>query len=237
MTILLRTAVLILFICCVFNPALPGLAAEGSRYGQWQTAENQLEKMIKELDQIIAAGIKAKAAHPDFLKDLQNTLDLYRIPKKTVLFSDDFADNDFSSNPVWQIRQGEYIIDRYGSLYSSVAIKKPPPPKEEGTEEDSGGDRGIRVLLGVLNELAKDDMENQAGTETPLDQAVISSNAHIPNSFILEYTFRSTSNWGKTSIGVFQGDELKSGYHLIYQALPGQDRPMQLIRYRYAKPF
>ena len=231
---LVRTASLLLVFCWVINPALPVLAAEEGKYGQWQSTDNQLEKMIDELDLIIEEGSNARAAHPDFLKDLQKTIDKYRIPKKIVFFSDNFADNDFNNNPVWTVSLGEYSIDRYGSLYSSIAIRKPPPQEE--AKEESNGDSGIRVLLDVLNELAKDGKDQQ-GTGVSADQAVIYSNATIPNSFILQYSFRSTSSWGGTSIGVFQGDDLKTGYHLIYQASPAEDRPMQLVRYRYSKPY
>ena len=95
----------------------------------------------------------------------------------------------------------------------------------------------MRVLLGVLNELAKDEKDQQTDTGKTPDQAIIFSNTVIPNSFILQFSFRSTSSWGETSIGVFQGDDLKTGYHLVYQASPADNRPMQLVRYRYSKPY
>ena len=66
---------------------------------------------------------------------------------------------------------------------------------------------------------------------------MITSVAPIANSFTLEYTFRSNANWGSTSIGVIQGDNHQSGYHLVYQASPAEDRPMKLIRYRYGKEY
>jgi hypothetical protein len=235
MTILARATILLLVYCLVLNYAVQVQAAEEGKYGQWQSTDNQIEKMINELDLIIEEGINARAAHPDFLKDLQKTIDQYRTPTKIVYFSDNFADSDFSSNPTWTVNQGEYSIDRHGSLYSSVAIRRPSPQEETGAE--SSGDRSMRVLLGVLNELAKDDKDQQSGTDKSPDQAVIFSNGLIPNSFILQFSFRSTSSWGGTSIGVFQGDDLKTGYHLVYQASPAENRPMHLVRYRYSKPY
>jgi hypothetical protein len=66
---------------------------------------------------------------------------------------------------------------------------------------------------------------------------MISSAASIQNSFTLEFSLKSNSSWGSTSIGVIMGDDPLSGYHLVYQAAPAEKRPMQLIKYRYGKPY
>jgi hypothetical protein len=234
MTIFCR---LVLFTVAVFFVSHLTLTvhAEEGKYGEWQSSDSRLEEMINELDQIIDEGSQADAAHPAFLKDLQMILDKYRIPTRIAFFADDFADNDFTQDPTWTVSTGTYIIDRYGSLYSSIAIRRPPPVQAE-EESGSGGDRGLRIIMGVLDELTKKD-SGQAESETGPEQAVIYSKAEIPNSFNLQFTFRSAANWGSTSIGVFQGDDPKSGYHLVYQASPADNRPMQLIKYRYGKPY
>jgi hypothetical protein len=59
----------------------------------------------------------------------------------------------------------------------------------------------------------------------------------IANSFILDFSFRSNADWGSTSIGVIIGDDPQSGYHLVYQASPAENRPMQLVKYRYGKQY
>jgi hypothetical protein len=233
MTICFRLMLFIVAVLFVSNLAMT-LHAEEGKYGDWQSNDERLEKMINELETIIDEGVQAKAAHPAFLQDLQNVLDQYRKPDRIVFFADDFTDSDYTQNPAWTVGQGEYIVDRYGSLYSSVAIRRPSAEPE--AEPDPDEDRGLRIIMGVLNELAKDGSE-QGATESTPEQAVVYSNAEIPNSFNLQYTFRSAANWGSTSIGVFQGDDPKSGYHLIYQAAPAEDRPMQLVRYRYGKPY
>lgn len=235
MTILARLTFLAVVLFFVFNSSLIVIAEETTKYEQWKTADDRLEKMISDLDLIIEEGINSRAAHPDFLKDLQKTIAQYRTPNKIVFFGDDFADNDFTLNPTWNVSSGVYTIDRFGSLYSSIAIRRPSPQQE--TESETGGDRNLRILFGVLNELAKDGKGQEAETEEVPEQAVIFSNAPIPNSFNMQFSFRSAANWGSTSIGIFQGEDPKSGYHLVYQASPVDGRPMQLIKYRYGKPY
>ncbi len=227
---------LMLFTVAVFFVSHLALTvhAEESKYGEWQSNDDRLEKMAAELQQVIDEGNRAEAAHPAFLKNLQLILDKYRTPTRIVFFADDFADSDYTQNPTWTVSTGEYIVDRYGTLYSSVAIRRPAP--ETTADSDSSGDTGLRIIMSVLEELTRKDSE-PGSTEKETAPAVIFSNAEIPNSFILQFTFRSSANWGATSIGVFQGDDPKSGYHLLYQPAPAENRPMQLIKYRYGKPY
>jgi len=233
MTTFKRLSCIALGLICGFVAVTVINAEETGKYGQWQSADERLEKMINELDRLIKEGVSSRAAHPEFLKDLQRTVDNYRTPQKTIFFSDDFTDSDFTQNPAWTARSGEFTVDRYGSLYSSIAIRRPAPQDENAA---SGGDRNLRILLGVLNELSKDGKEEPGPGEIP-EQALIFSTAAIPNSFNMRFSFRSAANWGSTSIGVFQGEDPKSGYHLVYQASPLDGRPMQLIKYRYGKPY
>jgi hypothetical protein len=236
MTFLTRLALLLLVTWLVINiTAMTVQAEEGSKYGQWQSSDDRLENLINDLDRIIDEGTKARAAHPGFLQDLNSIIDQYRTPKKLVFFTDDFADNNFSENPAWIVSQGTFSIDSYGSLHSSIAVNKPVAAQE--TESESDEDRNLRILLGVLSELTKEENDPQGQKEEEETRAVISSAASIANSFNLEFSFRSDSEWGSTSIGMLQGDDPQSGYHLVYQAAPSEDRPMQLIKYRYGKPY
>ena len=231
-----RIILSILGCIIAFHTASPtAQGEEGNKYDSWQAPENRLESLITELDQIIGEGTKARAAHPGFLQDINAIIDRYRTPKKIFFFTDDFSDYNFTENPPWTVSQGSFSIDAGGGLYSSVDIKKPPAQKEGGAESD--GDRNLRILLGVLNELAKEEKKQPGAGEKIPATAMISSSAVIPNSFNLEYSFKSNSEWGSTSIGVIQGSDPQSGYHLVYQASPAENRPMQLLKYRYGKPY
>ena len=219
----------------VFCTDFAALAEETSKYGQWESADDRLKQMISDLDRLIEEGRNSRAAHPEFLKDLQKTVDSYKFPEKTVYFSDDFSDNDFWLNPSWIVAAGDYSVDRYGSLYSSVPIRR--PAQQEKSADDADDDRGLRILLGVLNELSQDEKDHLSDDGPLQDQALIYSKAEIPNSFTLRFSFRSTAVWGSATIGIFQDDNPTSGYQLVYQASPADGRPIQLLRYRYGKPY
>ena len=235
MIIFTRLIITIIAFSLVFTSTLMVQAEDMGKYGQWQSSDDDLGNMINDLDKIIEEGTTARAAHPGFLQDLNRIIDQYRIPQKLIFFADDFADNNFTKKPAWTVKKGSFSIDSNGSLYSSIAIRK--PIAEEETEPASESDRNLRILFGVLNELTKDENGQQGQGGNGETQAIISSMALIENSFIMEFSFRSNSNWGSTSIGVTQGEDPQSGYHLVYQASPAENRPMQLIKYRYGKPY
>jgi len=235
MSLFSRLAFLLIASFFVFNTSFPARAAEGGKYGQWQSSDDNLENLLNDLDKIIEEGTKSRAAHPGFLQDLNRVIDQYRIPQKIIFFADDFADNNFTEKPTWTVKKGSFSIDSNSSLYSSIAIRKPVTEKE--TEPESDGDRNLRILFGALNELTKGEKKQEEQGENTESQAMISSAASIANSFTLDFSFRSNANWGSTSIGIFQGDDPQSGYHLVYQASPAENRPMQLIKYRYGKPY
>ena len=96
MTVFFRPLFLLSAFCILICAPLAVQAQETDRYGQWHSSDDQLQGMINELDRIIDEGSKARAAHPGFLQDLQEIVDRYRTPRKTVFFSDDFSDYDFN---------------------------------------------------------------------------------------------------------------------------------------------
>lgn len=235
MAIYSRLTFLLAALCFVLSTPFMIKAEEGSKYKQWQSSDERLENMINELDQIIGEGTRSRAAHPGFLQDLNRVIDQYRVPKKLIFFADDFADNNYTVNPTWLVRKGTFSIDSFGGLYSAIAIRRPVAQKD--TEPESESERNMRILFGVISELAKDENDQQADDKNIETQAIISATASIPNSFNLAFTFRSNANWGSTSIGVVQSSDPQSGYHLVYQAAPEENRPLQLIKYRYGKPY
>ena len=104
MTIISRLLFTVLILCFVSSFPFPVQAEEGSPYGQWQSSDERLKNMINDLNQIIEEGTRSRAAHPGFLQDLNRIIDQYRIPQKQIFFADDFADNNFNSERMYEIR-------------------------------------------------------------------------------------------------------------------------------------
>lgn len=209
----------------------PAMAAAGeTAYEQWLSGDDRLEKVISELDELIAKAERAKAANPAFLRDLQKIIARYRQPRRSVYFFDDFNDGDFTVKPAWTVSSGDFKVDLFNSLGSTVAVQRPRAEKQtEGKKED----KNLKLLLGIVRELTKEEGGNQGAAEPAAPaSAIIRSTAEIPNAFTIRFTLRASGEWGSTAIGVMQGNEVYSGYHLVYNAAPSAERPMQLVKYR-----
>ncbi len=210
--------------------AASSAAAQEQRYSGWQSPDSRIDTMIGELESVIDEGERSMAAHPLFLSDLRKIIDKYSKPQRTVFFTDDFSDMDYVQNPAWTVTAGNFTIDYKGALNST--FNAPPATATKEDKEESSTDRNLRAFLGVLEELTKDKQSGQTGQSATLaDQAIIYSMVEIPNSFTLEYTFRSELSRGSVDIGVFQDTNPKSGYHLEYKAPASADNPMQLVKY------
>src|SRR5690242_8021198 len=79
-------------------------AALADDYQPWQNPNNSaqpgdMQQFVKQLRQLIYKAEKAKAADPNFLKDLKGLADSYDNPWPAQVFFDDFRDGDYLSNP------------------------------------------------------------------------------------------------------------------------------------------
>ena len=109
------------------------------QYQPWSgAAGQQMKNMIAELKAKIAAAEQSQAASPDFLADLKATVSKYEAmqtsggsggtsgtPAGTKIFSDDFSDGDYTSNPTWKVSAGTWAIDQGGTNHGLVSKVRP----------------------------------------------------------------------------------------------------------------
>jgi hypothetical protein len=97
-----------------------------TQYQPWQPSATGSQTLIDELRRMVDQAERDRAASPDFLADLKGLLTRYgaaggtSAPPATppagtrAVFSDDFADGNYTANPAWAVLQGNWQVDAAG---------------------------------------------------------------------------------------------------------------------------
>ena len=140
---------------------------------------NELELKIKDAD-------KRMIAHPNFLKELQAIVDQYRSKLRTVYFSDDFADGDYTNNPRWTVISGQFIITSGGRLQSRLSAQRPVEKPAAEQESDVFGS----IFKEVIRSTTSTKEEKTSAPE--IEEASIRTRADIGPAF--EVALKMVSN-------------------------------------------
>jgi len=88
------------------------------------TSENY-RSLLKELQQKVDEADKKMVAHPTFLIELRGLIDKYRAKIRMIFFSDDFSEGNFTQNPVWYVKSGQFTDDSEGRLRTETITARP----------------------------------------------------------------------------------------------------------------
>jgi hypothetical protein len=219
------SAALVLAASVAFGAAAPALADTTTtttpQYQPWAgAAGQQLKSLIADLKAKIAAAEQSQAASPDFLADLKALVAKYEALQTSgaqtagtgtttgpaagsVVFSDNFADGDFTANPTWKVSAGTWSVDPNGT--NRGLMSKIRPQKVN-----------LNAVLGAL-------LNSQANTAAQDEFASIYTKAAVPNAFALQVVLTSKDKQGALNLGVYQGASGTTLYRMVYQpgATPG----------------
>jgi len=180
-------------------------------------SDQKLQKLVTDLNALIKKAETANAADPNFLADLKKLSAQYTATtaalggQGTVFLYDNFADGNYTANPVWKVSAGAWKVDVKGSttgLSSTIGASS--------SKKISGNDV-LNAILGA--------QQQQAPQST---YASIYTAAPIANTFKMTMKVVSANKNGPLNIGPYQGASASSGYRLVYQ--PGKDTGLILQR-------
>ena len=227
------------FITAVSALIVLGLAAPawaGQHYSSWSapgTAEakgngqaDRVQKLIDDLNALVDEAEKARAADPNFLRDLRDLVRGYQRPWRKLVLADDFGDGDFTANPAWTVTSGRYWVERNWGLRSSVAAAS-AAPKKEPRRKTTGRDVAISILGNILNQAVGEQGQSGGSTASAEPEfAAIHSPVPISNAFAIEVEISSWKDQGRLEFSPYQGAERTNSYRLA--STPGG--PLELLR-------
>ena len=199
-----------------------------SRYEPWQIPDEQAasgtQGVVDELNVLIDAAERSRAASPAFLRDLRNLSRKYDNPWRRKFLSDDFSDGDFTANPSWVVTEGKFGIEPGFGLrggFSEAAASETREKRDLSNEEVV-----VQILGGLLGQALGD---GQAGSSVTASRSGGKSNQDrraaihvataIGDAFSAEMVLTSwRRERGTLAINMYQGKTRQAGYRLIYRS-------------------
>lgn len=212
MRILVVFAVLALIVA-------PLSLANAQTYQSWQNPDDtssssgadsaRLDALIEKLNKLIDQAEKDKAANPMFLKDLRALANGAEMPWKKQVLLDDFADGDFTRNPVWSIGMGRYWIEKGWGLRNGLDQVK-------SSSSSTSNDAAAQIFGQILNQALGGSSSGASSSGGGIQPTSIFSEATISNAFSIEVDISSWVDTGEFIMGPYQGNDREAGYRLSY---------------------
>ena len=200
-----------------------------------EISDENYQSLLSELQQKIDEADKKMVAHPKFLDELRALVEKYRAKIRNIFFSDDFSDGNYTKDPSWQVKSGQFNIDRDKRLWSKVSTYTPVTTTTE--EPLSTEQQAIGLLLkGIMGSGSKEQSQQKPAASEP-GEAIIETGANIEPAFEIDISFMSESEWGSMEVVLLGGSPPKPRYRLIYQAAASEGRPIEIIRERRGRAY
>ncbi len=231
MKVLKLTACLFLFMWLAFTT--PAAAQSG---GNSEPYQETLQSLLDDLQRTINEADKRMVAHPRFLDELRALVAQYKAKLRPVYLYEDFSDGNYSANPKWIVKSGEFRLVPGGRLWSRVLSERQSQSPSSSSSQEEEQPLGI-----LLKELLKSSQEREEREPAPAPReaqpAVIATLAKIGPAFEVDLSFISDSRWGATEFVLMGGSPATPWYRLIYHAAPSRERPIEIVRQRGSRQY
>jgi len=211
--------------------ASPALAQ--STYTPWKNPDapasgnqEKLQGFVDKLNAFVDEAEKARAADPQFLRDLRDLARGFDRPWRRVVLQDSFIDGNFTADPTWSVTAGEYWIEKGWGLRSAIEPGATQAPQSSsGGERLKGKDAAAAIIGSLLNQALKGQQGGGQATSPAAPaapaEALIHTAVTLSNAFAIEFSMSSWAAQGRVEVAVFQGryagPERSAGYRLVYQ--------------------
>ncbi len=215
--------------------ALPLLAtaptARAADYQPWQGPYNtaypgqpgDTSQLVRQLRQLIAKAEKAKAADPNFLRDLKNLANSYDNGPNEIL-SDNFSSGQYPDSRRWTVIAGNWRIVTQPARGLATQVNNP--------QYNNSANNTQSLVNGLLGALIAPQGSNQSQYQQTNNYAGLSAPVAIPNAFNLHFEFSPSQDATRFDLGMFRNNN-DGAYFLSYMptaprgymlsvALPGQ---------------
>lgn len=199
--------------------------AQAQNYDPLRPEAGRTQEMIDELNTLIDAADRSRAADRRFIRDLRSVLRRFDNPWQVRLITEDFRDGNFQSNPAWTVESGDFYITRRDGLHSE-AVASLALRRSGANGGGGGGSQDSReTVLGIFAEILRSTQGNRNEEAKPPPRrnrvAVIYLPTRISNAFAVTAEISAPEPAGALELVVYQGAGRDIGYRLVFLAEGG----------------
>jgi hypothetical protein len=192
------------------------LAQSGRYSSDWQNPNSaqaqpgctQAQDLVDELNQLIDSAAAARAADPNFLRDLRDLVRRFDWPWRNRVLFDDFGDGNVSANPAWTVGGAPVTVDRFDGLRTRVSMDAPQTTTQ--TQRSTEPEDVAVQILGQLLKQSSRSSETQQQTPAPQrhQESILATSVATANQFALQadIVFADAVD-GYIEMGVIQGTD------------------------------
>ena len=185
-------------------------------------------QMVDELYALIEKGQSEDLAKRRYLRELRQLAQRYDWPWTRLILSEEFADGNFTQNPVWTVRSGTFQMhQQYGLL-----TRQDVPRQQQSSNNAPGQPQGSlgEALLGtVLQQMLPPPQGNQQNQQPAATRSDIYTPLDMSNAFDMRVILRTRNEPGRVEFGPYVAGQNDQGYRLVY--IPGGNPSFALMRY------
>lgn len=223
----LMVLAIIVFMFCIRSP----VDAQSKRT---VPDDGRTLELVDELKEVIRRGEGNRSPDRGILEQLRDLVKRYDWPWRVRLLKEDFSDGDYSANPVWIARNGEFRVARGYGLRSRVGsdstARRGPSDRERGRDRTDAPSPLGGILGGILKDVLEPGTpENRFRGAIPA--AEISTRLNIDNAFAIRVRMiseKGNADGSRIEFGPYRGDERDRGYRLAMMS--GRNSTLELVR-------
>lgn len=172
---------------------------------QAQTGTNQVQGLVDELNKLIDSAATARAADPNFIRDLRDLARRFDWPwRKRVLF-DDFSDGNVTAGPAWTVGGAPVTVDRFAGVRLRVSMEAPQAATQTQRSSEPE-DVAVQILGALLRRRSSSETQQRAPAPKRYEESILTTSVATANQFALQadIIFANAVN-GYIEMGVIQG--------------------------------
>lgn len=219
----MKARILLFVLVALFTVAPASSQAQAERASP---NDRRTLELVDSLKDVIRRWENNRTANPTLLNQLRDLVRLYDWPWRVRLLFDDFKDGDYTRNPAWVVRRGEFSVGRGSGLRTVVGSQSVAQPPADRRRELTPVD----IIGGILKGISE-----QGGATSPLrdapSTAEISTAVAIGNAFAIRARMISQEKsvrGARLELGPYRGNGREWGYRLAYNA--GQRPSFEILR-------